>query len=89
MPFAPWLVAMAGPVARQILLSLGIGVVTFAGLSTAVTALINQSSSSINSLPVQAAQLFGLAGGFEALSLIAGGIMFRVSMMSLKRFKLL
>lgn len=89
MPLAPFFMALAGPIARQILLALGIGIVTYAGLSASVSALISQSATAINSLPAQAAQLFGLAGGFEALSLIAGGIMFRVSMIALKRFKLL
>ena len=84
-----WLLTLAGPVARQVMISLGIGVATYAGLDLAVGGLIQSSANSINSMPAQAAQLFGLAGGFQALSIIAGGLTFRVSMIALKRFKLL
>lgn len=89
MPIAAFFVSLAAPAVRQVLVSLGIGMVTFVGLSAAVDALLQQSASSINSLPTQAAQLFGLAGGFEAMSIIAGGITFRVSMIALKRFRFL
>ena len=87
--FAPLLVALAGPIARQVLLSLGIGIATYAGLDIAVGGLIQSSADAANSMQSDSAQIFGLAGGFQALSIIAGGVTFRISMIALKRFKLL
>lgn len=89
MPLAPLLVALAGPIARQILISIGIGVVTYVGLDAAVSTFVQSAANSINSMNMQAAQIFGLAGGFQALSILAGGLTFRVSMIAMKRFKLL
>lgn len=89
LPLAPLLVGLAGPVARQILLSLGIGIATFAGLDIAVTGLVQASANAANSMSAEVAQIFGLAGGFQAMSIIAGGVTFRMSMIALKRFRLL
>lgn len=89
LPLAPLLVGLAGPIARQVLLSLGIGIGTYVGLDLAAGNLIQSSANAANALQSEPAQIFGLAGGYQALSIIAGGITFRISMIALKRFKLL
>lgn len=83
----PWLLLLVGPLARQIMISLGIGLVTFVGLDAAVSSLIQQVASNANSLPAQAASIFGMAGGFQALSIIAGGITARIALISLKSYR--
>lgn len=81
-----WLVALAGPIARQVLVSLGIGIITFVGLDTGVSAALGAAKSSFTGLSVDAAAVVALGGGFTALSVIAGGITAGISMIALKRF---
>jgi hypothetical protein len=85
----PLLVYIAAPAFRQILISLGIGIFTFVGLDALISDLILKSSVSFNSLSGDVASIFGMAGGFRAISIITGGITFRVSMIALKQFRLL
>jgi len=81
-----WLMALIGPLARQVLLSLGVGVVTFVGLSAAVTAALGSAKASLAGLPADITQVLALGGVFTALSILAGGITAGVSMIALKRF---
>lgn len=89
MPLAALLVALAGPIARQVLISLGIGFVTYVGLDAALTTVITQAQANVNSMSADLANYVGLFGGFQAFSILAGGLTTRVSMIALKRFKLL
>ena len=77
---------MAGPVARQALVSLGIGTLTFVGLQAAVTSALSAAKSSIGGIQVDIAQVVAMAGIFTALSVLAGGITAGVSLVVLKRF---
>lgn len=81
-----WLVALAGPIARQVLVSLGIGVITFVGLDTGVSAALASAKSNLTGMSVDVASVVALGGGFTALSVIAGGITAGISMIALKRF---
>jgi len=86
MGIGTWLVGLAGPIARQILISLGIGTVTFLGLNTAVTAALGAAKTALSGLPADAVQILALGGVFTALSVLAGGVTAGVSMIALKRF---
>ncbi|WP_374279230.1 DUF2523 family protein [Azonexus sp.] len=81
-----WLMALVGPLARQVLLSLGIGVVTFVGLDTAVTAALSAAKAATSSISADVAAILAMGGVFTAMSIIAGGITAGVSMIALKRF---
>lgn len=87
--FGTFLMALAGPIARQVLLSLGIGVVTFVGLNTAVTAALGQAKAALAGINTvgEIVQILALGGVFTAFSIIAGGITAGVSMIALKRFQ--
>jgi hypothetical protein len=86
MPLGTWLVGLAGPIARQVLLSLGIGVVTFVGLDSAISGALSSAKSAMGGLTGDYAAIVALGGGFAAVSIIAGGITAGVSMIALKRF---
>jgi hypothetical protein len=81
-----FLMALAGPLARQVLISLGIGLVTFVGLDAAVTAALSAAKSNLGQMPAAAAAILARGGVFTAMSVIAGGITARMSMMVLKQF---
>ncbi|SDP38556.1 Protein of unknown function [Ralstonia sp. 25mfcol4.1] len=82
---APFLMALAGPLARQVLLSLGIGLITFVGVDTAVTSALAAAKGYMGQITADYAAILARAGLFTAMSIIAGGISARVSMMILKR----
>lgn len=86
MSWATWLMALVGPIARRVLVSLGISLVTYAGISTAINTLLSNAKSAFGGFGGPAGQLFAMAGGNVFLSIIAGAIIGRVSMIALKRF---
>jgi hypothetical protein len=85
MPLAAFLMALIGPLARQLLVSIGIGLITFVGLDAAVGAALNAAKGSLSGTPAFAMAILARGGIFTALSIIAGGITARISLMSLKR----
>lgn len=86
MPLAAFLMGLVGPLARQILVSLGIGLVTFVGMDAAVGSALSAAKSSLSGLPGQVTQILAMAGVFTAFSVIAGGVVARISLMTLQRF---
>lgn len=81
-----FLMALAGPLARQVLVSLGIGLITFVGLDAAVTAALGAAKSNLGMMPATVAALLARGGIFTAFSILAGGIVAGVSMTVLSRF---
>jgi hypothetical protein len=84
------IMGLVGPAVRRALISLGIGLVTYVGVDAAVTSILSGAKAAwAASAYGDAATLVAMAGGNTALSVIAGGIVGRVSMMVLKRFQVL
>lgn len=81
------LMGLAGPIARQVMISFGVGVVTFVGLNTAVTTALGSAKTALGGLSADFVQILALGGIFTSLSIMAGGVMAGVSMIALKRFQ--
>ncbi|MFS8934741.1 DUF2523 family protein [Cupriavidus taiwanensis] len=81
-----FLMALAGPLARQVLLSLGIGLITFVGVDAAVGAALAAAKSSLGQTSGAVAAILARGGIFTAMSIIAGGITARIAFMQLKQF---
>lgn len=84
-----WLVGLAAPAVRNVLLSLGIGMVSYAALSSAVSTLLSQAKNYFNGLPSHLAGLVGLMGGGEILSILAGAMVARTALAAVKKFGVL
>lgn len=85
-----WLMALIGPLGKQLLVALGIGVVTYAGVDIAVSSMLANARAAWAGGPGgAAAQLIAMAGVNTALGIIAGGITGRVTMLALKKFALI
>ncbi|URF08061.1 DUF2523 family protein [Cupriavidus campinensis] len=82
---AGFLMALIGPLARQALIALGIGLITYVGLDAAVSGALAAAKSSLGQMPASVAAILARGGIFTAMSIIAGGITARMSMMVLKR----
>jgi len=88
MSFASLMVSLAGPVVKRALASIGMGVVTYAGLQVAVNGAISAAQSSFGGLAAGPAAILAMSGVFTAMGIIAGGIISGITMIALKRFQI-
>lgn len=79
------LTALAGPLAIRVLASLGIGWVTYEGLSLVAQAAIDQIVAAWGQMPMQAAQLASLMGLPQALGILLGAVVARISLTTVTR----
>lgn len=86
MPLGAFLLALAGPLAKQVLVALGLSIVTYVGVDIAVNSVLSQARANwAGALAGDAAALIAMSGCNTALSIIAGGIVGRITMLALKR----
>lgn len=79
-------VTLSASLPGRILATLGIGVLTFASMSTAASVVVSTTMSSWGSLPASAYQVASMAGMTDALGITCAAVVARVSMSSLSRF---
>jgi hypothetical protein len=84
-----WLVSLAGPAIRKILLSIGIGVASYAAISTALNSALGAAKSAYSGITGDVLQLLSMAGTSVFLSIIAGALVARVSLMVVKKLEIL
>lgn len=87
--FAAWIMALVGPVAIKALAALGIGAVTYVGADAALRGLLDQVQSSMAGMTGELAGLLGLAGLYQAVSIISGGMVSALAWSQLTRLGLL
>lgn len=63
-------------IAIRILTGIGLGIISYAAVGSAVESLFQESKGYYNNIPTIALQLLGLAGAGDALGLITGAITF-------------
>lgn len=86
--FGGFLSTIAGPIARKVLVGLGVGTVTFIGLTTALSAAISAAQSSYGAVAAVPAAFLAMSGCNTAIGIIVGAIVARIALMQLKRFQL-
>lgn len=74
------LMTMAGPVVLRILTILGLGTMTFTGVTVALQGLIDMATTNWSSLPSDILALASIAGIPQCLGIIAGAYVARVGM---------
>lgn len=77
--FGAFLLGLAGPLARRVFISLGLGVISYAGLALVASQVVTavQSQYSIIGGPVLA--LLNLIGAGQAMGIILGAIIARAA----------
>jgi Protein of unknown function (DUF2523) len=88
MSISSFLSSVAKPLALKAVVGLGFGTVTYVGLTAAVTAVIAAIQSSLGGLTGDVSAILAIAGFFEALGIIAGGMTASVALASLKKLQL-
>lgn len=84
-----WLVSLAGPVIARMLTALGLGVVSYAALSTALATALSSAKAAWSGLAGDSLALIQMSGASTALSIVAGAIVARLALLALKRFEVL
>lgn len=87
--FGTFLVAIAGPVVRKAMVSLGFGVVSYAAISTALAAALSAAKGAMSGFNGDAFQIVIQSGIFTAFGIIAGALTARVSLTALKKLEIL
>lgn len=84
-----FLAAIAGPIAKRVMISLGFGIVTMLGLQAAITAALNAAKAAFAQITGEVLQIVALSGFFSAVSIIAGGLVAAGTMIVAKRLALI
>lgn len=84
--WAVFLASAVGPLAKKILLALGIGTVTYTGLQAAFDAASAQVAANYGAMTGGTLAIVDLAGGGQAIGIILGALTARIGMIVLSRF---
>jgi ABC-type spermidine/putrescine transport system permease subunit II len=82
-----WLMSMIEPMIARVLVSLGLGYVTFESINQILDGVISSVTTAMNSLGADVLQIITLYGLPEALGIILGGMVFALTLTSLKRLR--
>ena len=74
-----WLLALATPLVKRVLIALGIGVITYAGIDTAFSLVTSQIQSNLGGITGDLANLIALSGTYESIGIILAAISARLS----------
>lgn len=83
-----FLAAIAGPIAKKVLIALGFGVASYAAVATALSAALGAARSAYGGMSGDVLALVDLAGVGVAASILAGALTARVSLQVLKKLEL-
>lgn len=86
MNLATFLVGLVGPLMARWLASMGLTLIVLTGLTASVATLKTTMLANINALPMDAVQLGGLLGLWEAIGMVLGAITFCITWASTKGF---
>lgn len=85
---ADWLAGISWPLVSRVLSSLGVGTVTYVGADTALTSALSAAKNAFGGMSGDVIQLIAMAGFFEAMAIMSGGIVSGLAWMVMKRFAL-
>ena len=80
-----WLLALVWPLAKKVLLALGIGVLTYSGLTLLATQAQNEIIALWGQVPASMANMAALLGIPQSIGVILGGVTARVALISVGR----
>lgn len=89
MNWSAWLMALGGPLARRVLASLGIGMVSYAGMSALLESTFDLVVTQLAGLGAETAAILARGGVFDALAIGAGGMLAAASLLAFKRLGVL
>lgn len=85
---AEWLARITWPLVTRVLSALGMGTITYVGADSALTAALQHVKDAFTGIAGEIAQLLAMAGFFDAMAIMSGGIVSGLAWMVLKRMAL-
>jgi len=85
---ADWLARITWPLVSRVLAALGLGTVTYAGADTALEAALSAAKAGFAGMTADILSILAIAGFFDAMSIMSGGLVSCLAWMVLKRFAL-
>lgn len=85
---AEWLAKISWPIVSRLLASLGVGTVTYVGAKSALDGALSSSKLALSGLTSETFQILAMAGFFDAMSILSGGVISGLSWIIMKRFAL-
>jgi len=82
---AAWLMGIITPVAKQLLVGLGFGFVTYTGVSVAFDGMVSSLTNQLSTIPPGIVAYANLSGVFDAMGLILAALSFKLSYMSMSK----
>lgn len=86
MNWATFLASLAAPIAKRAFIALGLTVVSYVGISTSLESVLGLAKNNLATLDGGIASMLALSGIFDGLSILAGSLLARASLIPLKRF---
>lgn len=83
--FGAFLVALAGPVARRVMASLGLGVISYAGLALVAVQVKDAVIANYSAISGQVFELLNLIGLGQSIGILVGAIIARVAYTAISR----
>lgn len=85
---AAWLAKISWPLVSRVFASMGMGTVTYVGADTALDAALGHIKTAFLGFTGDILQLLAMAGFFDAMSIMSGGIVSGLAWLTLKHFAL-
>ena len=85
---AQWLASITWPLVTRVMVALGVGTVTYTGADTALNSALSAAKAGFVGMSSDILQLLAMAGFFDAMSIMSGGIVSGLSWLVLKKFAL-
>lgn len=88
MTLAQFLMSIAGSLAARVLLSLGIGIVSYAAITDLANKVVTQVTQSYQAVDVTVLAILNLAGAGQAIGILLAALVSRASLVAIKRFRI-
>lgn len=86
MPLAVWLLALVGPLVKKVLLALGVGIVSYAGLHLLGSQINAAVLGAWGGVGGSILQILSLAGIPESIGITLGAINARIALIAVNKF---
>ncbi len=84
---ASFLISIVGTLAGRVLLSVGIGMVSYAALNTLVEGVISNVTSNYQSVGGVVLQFLNLAGAGQAIGILSAALVTRTALVAIKKLR--
>lgn len=85
---AAWIARISWPLISRAMAALGVGTVTYVGADTALGSALDSAKTAFTGLGGEVLQLLAMAGVFDAMAIMSGGILSGLAWLVLKRYAL-